>query len=182
VLVDAQGQRFVNEDAYYGRLGEAALCTRRPRWLVVDDAVFEQPTYEGNPVAAVGDTPEELERELGLPEGSLAATLALYNRHARRAPTRCSTRRALRDAARDAALRRVRLHHRELDLRRVHARRPHTDPTGACSTATATRFRPVRGGAHTSGLSVGGYSSGLSLGDGTFFGAARGAARGRLAT
>src|SRR5688572_4289637 len=82
ILVDAQGQRFVNEDAYYGRLGELALLHRGGRaWLIVDDAVFEKPSYERD-VAAVGDTPAELERELGLPAGSLETTLALYNRHA----------------------------------------------------------------------------------------------------
>jgi 3-oxo-5alpha-steroid 4-dehydrogenase len=84
ILIDAQGQRFVNEDAYYGRLGEYALFHRGGRaWLVVDDAVFAQPEYPRK-VAAVGDTPAELERELALPAGSLEATLALYNRHAER--------------------------------------------------------------------------------------------------
>src|SRR5262245_48266253 len=173
VLVDAQGQRFVNEDAYYGRLGEMALLHRGGRaWLVVDDAVFEQPTYEGNPVAAVGDTPEELERELGLPEGSLAATLELYNRHAA--------------AGHDPVFQK-------------HARyvKPlATPPFGAfdCTTEGSLYAAFTLGGLHTdtegrvldadgdpipglfaagratSGLSVGGYSSGLSLGDGTYFG------------
>jgi 3-oxo-5alpha-steroid 4-dehydrogenase len=173
ILVDALGQRFVNEDAYYGRLGEAALLHRGGRaWLVVDDAVFEQPTYEGNPVAAVGDTPEELERELGLPEGSLAATLELYNRHA--------------VAGRDPVFHK-------------HARYVAplaTPPYGAfdCTTENALYAAFTLGGLHTdtegrvldgdgeaipglyaagratSGISVGGYSSGLSLGDGTFFG------------
>ena len=49
VLVNAQGQRFVNEDAYYGRLGEMALLHRGGRaWLVVDDAVFEKPDYDAS--------------------------------------------------------------------------------------------------------------------------------------
>jgi succinate dehydrogenase/fumarate reductase flavoprotein subunit len=173
VLVDALGQRFVNEDAYYGRLGEAALLHRGGRaWLVVDDAVFEPPTYEGNPVAAVGDTPGELERELGLPDGSLTATLELYNRHAA--------------AGRDPVFQK-------------HARYVTplaTPPFGAfdCTTDNAIYAAFTLGGLHTdgegrvldgdgdaipglyaagratSGISVGGYSSGLSLGDGTFFG------------
>jgi succinate dehydrogenase/fumarate reductase flavoprotein subunit len=83
VLVNAQGQRFINEDAYYGCLGEAALFHQDGRvWLVVDDEVFEEPDYVKR-VAAVGETPEELERELALPAGSLAATLAVYNRFAK---------------------------------------------------------------------------------------------------
>ena len=59
ILVNGQGQRFINEDAYYGRLGEYALLRHGGRaWLVVDDAVFEKPDYPRE-VAAVGDTPEE---------------------------------------------------------------------------------------------------------------------------
>ncbi|MBW2275079.1 MAG: FAD-dependent oxidoreductase, partial [Deltaproteobacteria bacterium] len=75
ILIDAQGQRFVAEDSYMGRLGEFALFRARGRaWLVVDDEVFEQPTYPRE-VAAVGETPAELEGELGLPPGSLESTL-----------------------------------------------------------------------------------------------------------
>ena len=52
----------------------------------------------------------------------------------------------------------------------------HTDPDGRVLDPDA---RPVEGlfaaGRATSGLSVGGYSSGLSLGDGTFFGRRAGA-------
>jgi 3-oxo-5alpha-steroid 4-dehydrogenase len=78
ILVNAQGQRFINEDAYYGRLGEAALFHQNGRaWLVVDDDVFEQPDYIKR-VAAVGETPEELERELGLPEGACRDAVALH--------------------------------------------------------------------------------------------------------
>jgi succinate dehydrogenase/fumarate reductase flavoprotein subunit len=173
VLVDAQGQRFVNEDAYYGRLGEMSLLHRGGRaWLVVDDAVFEPPTYQGHPVCAVGDTPEELEHELGLPEGSLGATLALYNRHA--------------SAGADPVFHK--------DPRYVAPLV--TPPFGAfdCTTENSIYAAFTLGGLHTdaegrvldgdgdpiaglfaagratSGLSVGGYSSGLSLGDGTFFG------------
>ncbi len=182
VLVDAQGQRFVNEDAYYGRLGEFALLHRGGRaWLVVDDAVFEQPSYERS-LAAVGDSPAELERELGLPDGSLAATLALYNRHA--------------ESGRDPVFHKDPRYVTPLVL----------PPFGAfdCTTENSLYAAFTLGGLHTdtegrvldgdgdaipglfaagrstSGLSVGGYSSGLSLGDGTFFGrrAGRGAAGG----
>jgi 3-oxo-5alpha-steroid 4-dehydrogenase len=172
VLVDAQGQRFVNEDAYYGRLGEVALLHRGGRvWLVVDDAVFEQPSYERS-VAAVGDTPAELERELGLPEGSLAATLALYNRHASAgvdpvfhkdsqyvtplsAPPYgafdCTTEGSIYAAFTLGGL--------------------HTDTEGRVLDGDGDAIPNLfAAGRATSGLSVGGYSSGLSLGDGTFFG------------
>jgi 3-oxo-5alpha-steroid 4-dehydrogenase len=182
ILVDARGQRFVNEDAYYGRLGELALLQRGGRaWLIVDDEVFCKPTYERE-VAAAAETPSELERELGLPEGSLEATLGLYNRHA--------------ESGRDPVF--------EKDARYVVPLvKP---PFGAfdCTTENSlyaaftlggldtdafgrvrdTEAEPIPGlfaaGRATSGISVGGYSSGLSLGDGTFFGRRAGrAAAGR---
>jgi 3-oxo-5alpha-steroid 4-dehydrogenase len=172
VLVDGHGQRFINEDAYYGRLGEWALFRHEGRaWLIVDDAVFEKPDYPRE-VAAVGETPAELERELSLPSGSLESTLSLYNRHAERgedpvfhkssdyvtplvnAPFGafdCTTESSIYAAFTLGGLR------TDVDGRVQ-------DPEG----------RPIPGlfgaGRATSGLSVGSYSSGLSLGDGTFFG------------
>jgi succinate dehydrogenase/fumarate reductase flavoprotein subunit len=172
ILVNAQGQRFINEDAYYGRLGEAALFHQNGRvYLVVDDEVFEQPDYIKR-VAAVGGTPEELERELGLPEGSLVATLSVYNRHAERGHdplfgkhfdylkplTRppfgaidCTTEKAIYAAFTLGGLA------TDVDGRVL-------DPEGAAIPGL------FGAGRATSGLSVGSYSSGLSLGDGTFFG------------
>ena len=57
VLVDGHGQRFINEDAYYGRLGEWSLFHHDGRaWLVVDDDAFVKPDYPRE-VAAVGESP-----------------------------------------------------------------------------------------------------------------------------
>ena len=172
ILVNAQGQRFINEDTYYGRLGEWALFHHGGRaWLVVDDEVFEKPDYPRE-VAAVGETPAELESELGLPAGSLEATLALYNRHAAeardplfhklpeyvkpltRAPFGafdCTTKDSLYAAFTLGGLA--------------------TNPDGAVLTPDGDRIPGLyAAGRASSGLAVGGYSSGLSLGDGTFFG------------
>jgi 3-oxo-5alpha-steroid 4-dehydrogenase len=138
---------------------------------VVDDEVFEKPEY-GFALVAVGETPAELERELALPPGSLETTLALYNRHAERgvdpvfhkqpeyvkplvAPPfgaiGCSTDDSLYAAFTLGGLR------TDVDGRVV-------DPEG----------RPIPGlfaaGRASSGIAVGGYSSGISLGDATFFG------------
>lgn len=184
ILVDAQGQRFVNEDAYYGRLGEFALFHRGGRaWLIVDDAVFEKPEYPRK-VAAVGETAADLERELALPPGSLEATLALYNRHAERgedpvfhksgdyvtplvAPPfgafDCTTEASIYAAFTLGGL------HTDVDGRVL-------DPAGDAIPGL------FAAGRCTSGLSVGGYSSGLSLGDGTFFGRRAGAAAAGNAT
>jgi 3-oxo-5alpha-steroid 4-dehydrogenase len=172
VLVDGHGQRFINEDVYYGRLGEWALFRHEGRaWLIVDDTVFEKPDYPRE-VAAVGETPAELERELSLPPGSLESTLSLYNRHAERGEDP--------------------VFHKSSDYVTPLA----TPPFGAFDCTTESSIyaaftlgglrtdvdgrvqdpegRPIPGlfgaGRATSGLSVGSYSSGLSLGDGTFFG------------
>ena len=84
LLVNGQGQRFVNEDAYMGRLGEFSLLRADGRaYWIFDDATFVRPAVQRE-VLAAGETPEELERELDLPGGSLAATLDVYNRHAAR--------------------------------------------------------------------------------------------------
>jgi len=183
ILVNAQGQRFLNEDAYYGRLGEYALLRHDGRaWLVVDDAVFERPHYPRE-VAAAGETPGELERELGLPAGTLESTLALYNRYAAE--------------GRDPVF------HKRSEYVQPLVRPPfgafdctaegslyaaftlgglHTDVDGRVLTPEA---EPLPGlyaaGRATSGLAVGGYSSGLSLGDGTFFGRRAGRAAARAA-
>jgi succinate dehydrogenase/fumarate reductase flavoprotein subunit len=181
ILVNGQGQRFINEDAYYGLLGEYALLRHDGRaWLVVDDAVFEKPEYPRE-LAAVGESPGELERELDLPAGSLEATLALYNRHA--------------ENGEDPLFR------KQADYVQPLAR----PPFGAfdCTSASSLYAAFTLGGLHTdadgrvldpagdpipglfaagrasSGLAVGSYSSGLSLGDGTYFGRRAGACAAR---
>ncbi|UCE85689.1 MAG: FAD-dependent oxidoreductase [Deltaproteobacteria bacterium] len=172
ILVNAQGQRFINEDAYYGRLGEWALFRHGGRaWLVVDDAVFEKPEYPRE-LAAVGEDPGAIERELELPPGSLESTLGLYNRHA--------------ENGEDPVF------HKAPEYLRPLVRPPfgafdctvessiyaaftlgglHTDADGRVLDPDGQAIPGLFGaGRTTSGLSVGGYSSGLSLGDGTFFG------------
>jgi succinate dehydrogenase/fumarate reductase flavoprotein subunit len=84
VLVDARGQRFVNEDSAIGRTSDAIVCRAGGRaWLIVDDTLYGR-TQAGHKIAAVGESFEELERELGLPDGALVATLTRYNQHAAR--------------------------------------------------------------------------------------------------
>jgi succinate dehydrogenase/fumarate reductase flavoprotein subunit len=84
ILVNEQGQRFVNEDAYPGRI--AVHCMRQPGdriFLLVDGALFEQPTALSRiEVAAVGESWEEVERELGMVEGTLVHSVRVHNRHA----------------------------------------------------------------------------------------------------
>ncbi|GAB3307305.1 FAD-dependent oxidoreductase [Haliea atlantica] len=85
IFVNAQGQRFVNEDVYLARLGAAvSRQTDMRAWMFIDNRYFARPDYHDTTVIiAVGETVAEVEAEAGLPEGSLQQTVATYNRHAR---------------------------------------------------------------------------------------------------
>jgi succinate dehydrogenase/fumarate reductase flavoprotein subunit len=82
ILVDGNGQRFINEDVYHGRVGTLILDQTWPVYLVVsveDYADYETVSYLGAPIAATGETIEELCVELGLPEGALETTIETFN-------------------------------------------------------------------------------------------------------
>ena len=79
VIVDGNGRRFINEDAYYGRVGHRALFDAEGEaFLIVDE-----PRYEVNRIGLqaswVCASYDELGAEMGLPPGSLAETMAAYN-------------------------------------------------------------------------------------------------------
>lgn len=84
ILVNERGDRFINEDAYPGRI--AIHCLRQVGdriLLLVDNALFTPPTpLQRWELAAVGESWQEVERELGMVEGRLVATVELHNRHA----------------------------------------------------------------------------------------------------
>jgi 3-oxo-5alpha-steroid 4-dehydrogenase len=83
ILVNGQGQRFIAEDAYHGRLGE--ISSRQPLgrvYLIVDEASFGRPVLEGFEVVAVEGSIAELEQALALPAQTLVRTVELFNRHA----------------------------------------------------------------------------------------------------
>jgi len=84
IFVNERGQRFINEDSYHGRVSRTMLDQPGSKvWLLVDDSVFGRPLdFARISIAAVGETWEEVERELGLPEQSLAATVHTFNRYA----------------------------------------------------------------------------------------------------
>ena len=171
ILVNAQGQRFINEDAYYGALGEHALFRQDGKaYLVLDGETFVRPEVERE-VAGVGETIEELEGALGMPAGALAATIGVYNRYAENgedplyhkrpewiAPLRppygaydCTTENSLYAAFTLGGLR--------------------TDVDGRVLTADDEVITGLyAAGRATACLAAPGYSSGLSIGDGTFFG------------
>jgi len=186
IMVDDKGQRFINEDCYHGTMGLRIL--ERPgvrHYLVIDGAMFsalDKPPLGGFSVTATGESIEELEEELRLPAGALRHTLDFYNRHARNGEDP--------------------LFHKHADYLR-----PLEPPYAACEvtpgsgaffavfTLGGLRALPTgevltedgeavpglyAAGRNTAGLprSGSGYSSGMSIGDATFFGrlAARSAA------
>jgi 3-oxo-5alpha-steroid 4-dehydrogenase len=84
ILVDAGGQRFINEDSYLGRTSDAIVHRAAGRaFLIVDDTIRGR-TQAFHKLVGVADDAAGLELELGLPGGSLVATLAEYNENAAR--------------------------------------------------------------------------------------------------
>jgi 3-oxo-5alpha-steroid 4-dehydrogenase len=82
VFVDGNGRRFINEDAYLGRTGDAIMARADGRaFLILDDEIHGV-TQSFHKVAAVGNSFAELGHELGLPAGALEQTMADYNRSA----------------------------------------------------------------------------------------------------
>lgn len=83
IVINDQGQRFINEDVYHGRLGAFALRQQSERIyfiLTVDQyGDYERASYMGAAVAGTGETVAELEEELGLRTGTLQQTIKLYN-------------------------------------------------------------------------------------------------------
>lgn len=84
IFINERSQRFINEDTYHGRVAHYVLRQPNGRaWLLVDNDIFGRPFLQPNiTIAAVGETWEEIETELGLEPGSLAATVNEFNRHA----------------------------------------------------------------------------------------------------
>ena len=172
ILVNAQAQRFINEDSYFGRIGQNVMFSQGGRaYAIIDDAVNESLSDIGRfyPAGWVGADAGELGRELGLPDGVLQATVDYYNRHAAEG----------RDPLFHKAGRWL---------------RPLEPPLGAIELAETAFMAFTLGGLHTdlharvldvdgepmpglyaagrttSGIPGWGYCSGMSLGDGTFFG------------
>ena len=83
VLVNKSGKRFVAEDSYHGRTSGAILLQPdQTAWLILDNATFGRPIMGGQELVDAWDNVVDMERDLGLPEGSLQKTIADYNEHA----------------------------------------------------------------------------------------------------
>ena len=177
IIVNGHGQRFINEDTYMGRVGQAALYDQEGScFLVVDEAAYE-PNWMGIGATWVCETVAELEAEMGLAPGALETTVELYNRHAAN--------------GQDPLFHKDQAWVRPLvpplgafDLRPGSA--PYAPFTlGGLETTVEGKVRSLTGepipglfaaGRTTSGICSFGYASGLSIGDSTMFGRFAGAA------
>jgi 3-oxo-5alpha-steroid 4-dehydrogenase len=181
ILVNGLGRRFINEDTYYGRLGTEAVFRQDSEvYLVVDDDIFLEtswlrPTWASESLAEIG-------QEIGLPEGSLEDTVEYYNAHAEKSADPLFHKR-------ERWLKPLRPPYAVLDLR--NATMPtsaftlgglRTDVDGRVLDAQGTAIDGLlSAGRASSGLAVYGYCSGISLGDGSFFGRRAGLAAGDAA-
>lgn len=85
IVVNARGERFVAEDSYHARTsGHVLQQPGAAAYLIVDSAHIEHPSMPLCPFIDGWETVEEMEAGLGLPAGSLVATLTRYNEHAAR--------------------------------------------------------------------------------------------------
>jgi 3-oxo-5alpha-steroid 4-dehydrogenase len=172
ILVDRRGRRFVNEDTYTGRIGWYALHQHDGDiFMVLDESIYER-NMVGLRFAFAAETAAELARDLDLPVETFVDTIERYNA----------------DAARGIDsefgklppfLQPLREPLGAIDLRvtsgAIYATFTlgglHTDTDGRVLGADGTP-RPglFAAGRASASLAAGGYVSGISLGDGTFFG------------
>jgi succinate dehydrogenase/fumarate reductase flavoprotein subunit len=80
IVVNAEGRRFMTEDAYHGRM--AHTIARQPEakaFLILDEEIFGYPKHGSHTFIDAFETVEEMESALGVPAGSLRDTLDRYN-------------------------------------------------------------------------------------------------------
>ena len=176
ILVDRAGQRFINEDAYTGRIGFHALRDHDGFVYMITDDVIHEPNAIGLRIGYAAATPEELAVDLGIPPDALARTLRDYNEAAAGGDDPAFHKRApyLQPIGAPPAS----------GIGAVDLRVDHgaiyatftlggltTDPDGAAVDGAG---RPISGlyavGRTAASLAAHHYASGISLGDGSFFG------------
>ena len=172
IVVNRLGQRYVNEDTYAGRISQETLFKQDGEaWFVVDETIHER-HCKGVRAAFVEETIADLERAIGLPAGSLVATLDLYDRFAARGEDPLLHKKAAflkpLDTPPFAA---IDCRVGAVDYATFTLGGLRTSPLGEVLTPDGA---PIAGlfaaGRTTCGIATHGYVSGISLGDGTFFG------------
>jgi len=176
ILVNRHGERFINEDAYTGRIGLHALRDHDGFVYMITDDVIHERNLLGLRVGFAAATAEELAMDLELPPDVLARTVHDYNEAAARGEDPQFHKRApflqpigVPPASGIGAI----------DLRVDHGAIYATFTLGGLVTDRDGAALDNAGGC-ISGLYAAGrtaaslaashYASGISLGDGSFFG------------
>ena len=176
ILVNRDGERFINEDTYTGRIGLHALRDHDGFVYMITDDVIHERNPIGLRIGYAAATPEELAVDLGLPPVALARTVREYNEAAARGDDPAFHKRApfLQPIGEPPAS-----GIGAIDLRVDHGAIYATftlgglvtDPDGAALNGEG---RPISGlyavGRTAASLAAHHYASGISLGDASFFG------------
>ena len=176
ILVNRDGERFINEDAYTGRIGLHALRDHDGFVYMITDDVIHEPNQIGLRIGYAAATPEELAVDLGVPPNALARTVREYNEAASRGDDPVFHKRApflqpigVPPASGIGAI----------DLRVDHGAIYATftlgglvtDPDGAALDGEGRRIPGLYAvGRTAASIAAHHYASGISLGDGSFFG------------
>jgi 3-oxo-5alpha-steroid 4-dehydrogenase len=80
IVVNKQGQRFVAEDVYHGKLSWEIQCqTDHTAYLILDGETFDYPQRVKHRFIDGWETIDDMEQALGVPAGALQKTLNRYN-------------------------------------------------------------------------------------------------------
>jgi 3-oxo-5alpha-steroid 4-dehydrogenase len=189
ILVNRDGDRFINEDAYTGRIGLHALRDHDGFVHMITDDVIHERNPIGLRIGYAAATPEELAVDIGVPPDALARTVRGYNEAAARGDDPVFHKRApfLQPIGAPPAS-----GIGAIDLRVDHGAIYATFTLGGLVTdsdgaALDGEDRRISGlyavGRTAASLAAHHYASGISLGDGSFFGRRAGhhaAARARV--
>ena len=175
IFVNAQAQRFINEDSYHSRIAYHAIRqTGQGIFLIVSADDYEHPKFLNADIAGTGETVEELAEEIELDAAMLRHTIEFYSEHAARGEDPLFHKSA-------EWLKRLEPPYAALDCTPGSGVIYAYFTLGGLDTRTtgevlSTEGRVISGlyaaGRCACGIprSAAGYASGLSVGDATFFG------------
>lgn len=83
IFVNAQGQRFINEDIYHARMAHHILKqVGKGIYLIINHDDYDRPPFLNAEIGGTGETIEELAEEIGVDPDMLRHTIEFYNKHA----------------------------------------------------------------------------------------------------